>query len=321
MTRTSSSLRAPRTRRALAVVALFALLPMRSARASTAGIPDGDSATLLAILFQAVKDSASMGQLLTSVQSSLETARHTLSVLRYATETVQEFQYLTQNPDEIFAAAEAAFGKTFPEVARIRRETDLLRDALATGPNGELNPYALQDMLDSIGRSQSAFYDTVIALHEGVYGLSEGHLQLLSRQDQINLQGQQVFQEAMDPSCHTHVKEDGTPEVVCGLDQKRASVLSAKASVISSASLSVIGEVLTEQLRLAKLQAIHAIDGGARGSATRLDHARGLAAVAASVDEDLDPRRSERRAPTFVSRPATAFGPGTGGGTSGGLAP
>lgn len=296
--------------RPLVLVAIVVLLTGRPARASAVGIPDSDSATLLAILLESLKQSASAGQLLTSVQSSLLTAQNTLAVLRSASETVNEFRYLSENPDEIFDAAEAAFAKTFPEVQGIQREAEALRRSLGTGPSGALNPYALQELLNNIGRTQGSYYDTVIALDEGIYGLSEGHLELLSRQDVINTQGAAVFRETMDPGCRIVSNlSDGTSTTVCGLDQKRATVLMAKSQAISAASLGMIGVVVTEQLRLAKLEAIRQLDDGARMSATKLDHARGLNAVAGSVDETLDPSLGEAKAPTFVERPFSLSGP------------
>lgn len=294
----------------LAVVGVAALLlTSPPASASAAGIPDGDSATLIAILLESLKQTASAGQLLTAVQGSLETAQHSLAVLRAANDTVNEFRYLSENPDEIFDAAEAAFAKTFPEVEGIKREADALRRSLEAGPNGELNPYALQDVLNNIGRTQESFYDTLIALDEGLYGLSEGHLELLQRQDIVNTQGAAVFRETMDPGCRVEVDAEGNPRTVCGLDQKRAAILMAKSQAISAASLGIIGEVVTEQLRLAKLEAIRSLDDGSRMSANKLDHARGLADVTASVDETLDPTASERKAETFVERPYPSTGP------------
>lgn len=295
--------RAGRAPRARALIACAALLLARPAFASAAGIPDGDSATLFALLLDSLKQTAQAGQILTAVQGSLATAQNTLGVLRSATETVNEFRYLTENPDEIFDAANAAFVKTFPEAEGIRREADALRRALATGPNGELNPYALQETLNNIGRTQESFYDTLIALDEGLYGLSEGRLELLSRQDELAGQGAAVFRETMDPGCRLEAKAEGEVHSVCGLDLKRAAVLGAKSQAISAASLRIITEVTTEQLRLAKLEAIRNLDDGARMSATKLDHARGLAAVVATVDETVDPTTDDEHAETFVERP------------------
>ena len=274
--------------------------------ASAAGIPDGDSATLIGLLLESVKQTASAGQLLTAVQGSLQTAQNTLAILRTTTETVNEFRYLSENPNEIFDAAQAAFEKTFPEAQGIRREADGLRRALQQGPNGELNPYALQDTLNNIGRTQESFYDTLIALDEGVYGLSDAHLQLLSREDSLNTQGEAVFRETMDPGCRLTTASDGSTQTVCGLDMMRAAVLGAKAQAISAASLGMITELTTEQLRLAKIAAIRQLDDGARMGAKKLDHARGLKSVADSVDESLDPTRDDNDAATFVERPAGA---------------
>jgi hypothetical protein len=297
-------IRLARLRRTLGLACAVALgLAPSQAHASAAGIPDGDSATLIALLLEAVKQSASAAEMLTAVQGSLETAQNTLAVARAATETVNEFRYLTENPDEIFDAAEAAFAKTFPEVEGIRREADGLRRSLADGPNGELNPYALQDTLNAIGRTQESYYDTLVALDEGIYGLSEGHLALVSRQDTIHTQAAAVFRETMDPGCRL-TGSGPDQHTVCGLDPKRATVLMAKSQVLSAASLGIIGEVVTEQLRLAKLEAIRQLDDGARMSASTLDHARGLAEVAASVDETLDPTQGEAKAATFIERPA-----------------
>lgn len=290
---------------AAAVAALVLAAP--PARASAAGIPDGDSATLMALLLDSLKQTASAGQMLTAVQGSLATAQSTLAVLRSATETVNEFRYLTENPDEIFDAANAAFVKTFPEAEGIQREADGLRRALAQGPNGELNPYALQETLNNIGRTQEDFYDTLIALDEGIYGLSEGRLELLSRQDALAGQGAAVFRETMDPGCRPETNAAGEVQMVCGLDLKRAAVLGAKSQAISAASLRIVSEVVTEQLRLAKLEAIRSLDDGARMSATKLDHARGLAAVVATVDENVDPTAGDEHADTFVERPPGAF--------------
>lgn len=286
-----------------AALALAVLLGARRVDASAAGIPDGDSATLIALLLESVKQTTNAGQILTAVEGSLATAQHTLAVVRTASDVVNEFRYLTENPEEIFDAAQAAFEKTFPEVEGVRREADLLRAALARGPNGELNPYALQETLDELGRTQASFYDTLIALDEGLYGLSDAHLQLLSRQDALATQGEAVFRETMDPGCRLTTAADGSTQTVCGLDLKRAAVLGAKSQAISAASLRVITEVTTEQLRLAKLAAIRKLDDGARMSAQRMDHARGLASVAATVDEALDPTAAEEDAPTFVERP------------------
>ncbi|MCC7075071.1 MAG: hypothetical protein IT383_27410 [Deltaproteobacteria bacterium] len=296
-----------------ATLALAVLLGARRVEASAAGIPDGDSATLIALLLESLKQTTSAGQILTAVEGSLATAQHTLAVARTATEVVNEFRYLTENPDEIFDAAQAAFEKTFPEVEGVRREADALRSALAQGPNGELNPYALQETLDELGRTQASFYDTLIALDEGIYGLSDAHLQLLSRQDALATQGEAVFRETMDPGCLLTTAADGSTQTVCGLDLKRAAVLGAKSQAISAASLRVITEVTTEQLRLAKLQAIRKLDDGARMSAQRLDHARGLASVAATVDEALDPTVAQEDAPTFVERPTGGAAPRPGG--------
>ncbi|MBI1944655.1 MAG: hypothetical protein HYS27_03105 [Deltaproteobacteria bacterium] len=286
-----------------AALALAVLLGARRVDASAAGIPDGDSATLIALLLESVKQTTNAGQILTAVEGSLATAQHTLAVVRTATDVVNEFRYLTENPEEIYDAAQAAFEKTFPEVEGVRREADLLRAALAQGPNGELNPYALQETLDELGRTQASFYDTLIALDEGLYGLSDAHLQLLSRQDALATQGEAVFRETMDPGCRLTTAADGSTQTVCGLDLKRAAVLGAKSQAISAASLRVITEVTTEQLRLAKLAAIRKLDDGARMSAQRMDHARGLASVAATVDEALDPTAAQEDAPTFVERP------------------
>lgn len=296
-----------------ATLALAVLLGGRRVEASAAGIPDGDSATLIALLLESLKQTTSAGQILAAVEGSLATAQHTLAVARAATEVVNEFRYLTENPDEIFDAAQAAFEKTFPEVEGVRREADALRSALAQGPNGELNPYALQETLDELGRTQASFYDTLIALDEGLYGLSDAHLQLLSRQDALATQGEAVFRETMDPGCRLTTAADGSSQTVCGLDLKRAAVLGAKSQAISAASLRVITEVTTEQLRLAKLQAIRKLDDGARMSAQRLDHARGLASVAATVDEALDPTAAQEDAPTFVDRETGGAAPRPGG--------
>lgn len=295
------------------LVLLAAVLLTKQAHATTAGIPDSDSATLIALLLESVKQTTSAGQLLTAVQGSLETAQGTLAVLRTATETVNEFRYLSENPDEIFDAAEAAFQKTFPEAEGVRREADALRRALEAGPNGELNPYALQETLNNIGRTQESFYDTLIALDEGLYGLSDARLQLLSRQDSLNTQGEAVFRETMDPGCRLTTASDGSTQSICGLDLKRAAVLGAKSQAISAASLRMITELTTEQLRLAKIHAIRQLDDGARMSAKQLDHARGLASVAGSVDEMLDPTRDDETAPTFIERPSGAFDDGPGG--------
>ena len=304
---------ARRARWPLQAAALGALLLAPGAHASAAGIPDGDSATLIALLLESVKQTANAGEMLNAVHSSLRTAQGTLAVLRSATETVNEFRYLTENPDEIFDAAQAAFEKTFPEAQGIRREADALRRALAEGPNGELNPYALQEALNSIGRTQESFYDTLIALDEGIYGLSDARLQLLSRQDSLNTQGEGVFRETMDPGCRLTTSADGSTQTVCGLDLKRAAVLAAKSQAISAASLRMITELTTEQLRLAKIEAVRQLDDGARMSAKKLDHARGLASVAASVDETLDPTQDEETAPTFVERPPGAIDSAPGG--------
>ena len=109
----------------------------------------------------------------------------------------------------------------------------------------------------------------------------------------------------MDPGCRI-VGDGADAHTVCGLDLSRAAVLGAKSQAISAASLQIITEVTTEQLRLAKLEAIRALDDGARMSAVKLDHARGLAAVTATVDENVDPTADDARAPTFVERPAGA---------------
>jgi hypothetical protein len=303
---------AGRRGRALPLLLASLLLAPR-AHASAAGIPDGDSATLIALLLESVRQTASAGEMLTAVHGSLQTAQNTLAVLRSATETVNEFRYLSENPNEIFDAAQAAFEKTFPEAQGIRREADALRRALEQGPNGELNPYALQETLSNIGRTQESFYDTLIALDEGLYGLSDAHLELLSRQDSLNTQGEGVFRETMDPGCRLTTAADGSTQTVCGLDLKRAAVLGAKSQAISAASLRMITELTTEQLRLAKIEAIRQLDDGARMSAKKLDHARGLASVAATVDETLDPTRDEEAAPTFVERPPGAFDDGPGG--------
>ena len=297
------------TQRGRAVLAFVAalLLVARPAQASAAGIPDGDSATLFALLLDSLKQTASAGQLLTAVQGSLATAQSSLAVLRSATETVNEFRYLTENRDESFDAANAAFVKTFPEAEGISREADALRRALEQGPNGELNPYALQETLNNIGRTQENFYETLIALDEGLYGLSEGRLELLSRQDELAGQGAAVFRETMDPGCRLETDANGEVHSVCGLDLKRAAVLGAKSQAISAASLRIITEVTTEQLRLAKLEAIRTLDDGARMSAKKLDHARGLAAVVATVDETVNPTTDEEHADTFVERPPGSF--------------
>ena len=286
-------------------VAISVVMLARPALASAAGIPDGDSATLMAMLLESVKQTADAGQILTAVQGSMATAQSTLAVLRTATDTVNEFRYLTENPNDIFDAAQAAFEKVFPEAQGVQREADALRRALQQGPNGELNPYALQETLNNIGRTQQNLYSTLIALDEGLYGLSEGRLQLLSREDSLATQGEAVFRETMDPGCRIEGSGDAT-HTACGLDLSRAAVLGAKSQAISAASLQIITEVTTEQLRLAKLEAIRSLDDGARMSAKKLDHARGLAAVAATVDEDVDPTASDERAPTFVERPAGA---------------
>jgi hypothetical protein len=288
-------------------VAIVVLLAAGPAFASVAGIPDGDSATLFSLLLESVKQTSDAGQILTAVQSSLATAEGSLAVLRTATETVNEFRYLRQNPNDIFDAAEAAFAKTFPEADGVKREADALRRALAAGPNGELNPYALQQTLDNIGRTQESFYDTLITLDEGIYGLSEGHLQLLRREDDLGTQGEGVFRETMDPGCRLENGADGKPQTVCGLDLKRAAVLGAKSQAISAASLHIVSDVLTEQLRLQKIQAIRSLDDGARASAKEIDDARGLRSVAESVDETLDPTKDDKQPDTFVDRPPGAF--------------
>ena len=296
-------------RRVLGAGLVIALVAAADARASAAGIPDGDSATLIALLLESVKQATSAGQIVTAMQSSLATAEQTLAVARTAAETVNEFRYLTQNPNDIFDAAQAAFAKTFPEAQGVVREADALRRALAVGPNGELNPYALQDTLNNIGRTQESFYDTLLSLDEGLYGLSEGRLALLSRQDSLSTQGEELFRETMDPGCHTATDADGKPQTVCGLDLKRAAVLGAKSQAVSAASLRMITEVVTEQLRVAKLGAIRELDDGARMSAKKLDHARGLASVAGTVDESLDPTQTDTDAPTFVERPGAGERP------------
>lgn len=285
------------------VLALALALRAPPSIASTMAVPDGDTATLLAILFDSVKQTASLGQLLTSVEQSLATARNTLAVLRSASEAVNEFRYLAENPDEIFLAADAAFRKTFPEVEAIRNEAERLRDSVQQGTRGQLNPYALQEMLDNVGRTQESFYETLLQLDEGVYGLTEGHVALLKQQDALASQASDVFKETMAPGCRAELDEEGKIQTVCGLDQRRAGVLAAKSAAISAASLNMIGVMLTQQLRIAKLTVIKKLDDGARAGAVGLDHARGLSAVALSVDETLDPLRREARAVTFIDRP------------------
>ena len=143
------------------------------AHASAVGIPDSDSATLLAILLESLKQSASAGQLLTSVQSSLESAQNTLAVLRSASDTVNEFRYLSENPDEISMRRKLRSERPSQRSrASSARRTRSARRSLK-GQTAKLNPYALQELLNNIGRTQGSYYDTVIALDEGIYGVSD----------------------------------------------------------------------------------------------------------------------------------------------------
>ena len=137
------------------ISALFASLVLVGAlpaRASTLGIPDGDSAVLAGLLFQAVKDSLQVGQILTTTQQALETAQFTMGAARAAVDVVGEFAYLTQNPDEIFDASASAFAATFPEVKAIADDAEGIRASFSRGmlKPGEVNPFALQEFFANV---------------------------------------------------------------------------------------------------------------------------------------------------------------------------
>lgn len=278
-------MRGRRCRAGASVAAALLLLTSGPSRATTVGIPDSDSATLLALLFQTVKDSAQIGQILTATEQSLETARYSLQALRSATEVVDEFRYLRNNPDEIFDAAASAFYTTFPELEAITREAAAIRQNLSGSSTGRINPFALRELFNNIAGASGSGYQTIIALDEAAYGLSREHMFTMEKLSDIRTQTEAIRRESM-----------------LALTPQGAAVITAKAAAQQAVVQSEAAAALAEILRIQKQQYVRGVDAASRSSAQVSLQATGLQSVG-DIDDRLDPFRDDTRLSPSVDVP------------------
>ena len=262
------------------ISALFASLVLVAAlpaRASTLGIPDGDSAVLAGLLFQAMKDSLQVGQILTTTQQALETAQFTMGAARAAVDVVGEFAYLTQNPDEIFDASASAFAATFPEVKAIADDAEGIRASFSRGmlKPGEVNPFALQEFFANVAGASTSGYQTLAGIDESVYGLTKEHLVTVELMKNVGVASEAIRKESM-----------------LALTPQGAAVIGAKAAAQTAVSAAVSATSLAELVRMQRLTYMKGLDSSSKAAADVATQFEAMKAslVADPVLDPLDPR-------------------------------
>lgn len=256
------------------VFAVVLLVAAGSGRATTVGIPDSDSATLLALLMQAVKDSAQMGQVLTTAKQSLETAQYMSASVRSMVEVYDEAKNIFQDPKQIFDAGRAAFTKTFPELQAIQHDAEALRRSFSGRSTGGLNPFAYQELIKNAGLAGESLYQTLLMMDEDVYGLTKEHLAAKQTLDELALGNEERRRLLRTASL--------TPQ---GFIAE-----TAKATADTAVATSLAATSLQELVRLQRLEQVKAHDAAARAGTTadkRLDVLGG----AAGIDPSLDPTK------------------------------
>lgn len=256
--------------RALAFAAL-AFIPS-SADASSLGIPDSDTALLSSLLFSQIKEAVDMAAMLATVQQSLETARYTSELVRSTVDVVGEFRYIAENPDTIFDAAAQGFFHAFPELEAIATDAVAIKNQLSGrhAPEG-YNPYALQHLIHNLKSSHQSAYQTLIAMDEAAYGLTDEHLFSMDRLEDLRASSEAIRRETMLP-----------------LTPQAAAVLSAKASAQTAAASVEAASYQAELLRMAKQEYVRSLDASARAGSSVQQQAAGLERVT-DVTEGLDP--------------------------------
>lgn len=261
-----------KTARALALSTSLALISA-PAHASALGIPDGDSAVLAGLLLQAVKDSLSLGQILTTTQQALETAQFTMGAARAAVDVVSEFTYLTQNPDEVFDAAAGAFGATFPEVKAIADDAEGLRASFGGGilRPGAVNPFALQQFFANASNATGSAYQTLVGVDESVYGLTKEHLLTVELMKNVGTASEVLRKESM-----------------LAMTPQSAAVVGAKAAAQTAVSAAVSATSLAELVRIQRLQYMKGLDSASQGAANMATQYEAMK-TSLTVDPTLDP--------------------------------
>lgn len=256
---------------AAGVLIMCASMPAHAANAL--GIPDGDTAVMLGLLAQAVKDSLQLGAILTTTQNALETAQFTMGAARAAVEVVGEFTYLANNPDEIFDASASAFASTFPEVKAIADDAEGLRSSFSRGmlTPGEVNPFALQEFFANVAGATGSGYQTLAGIDESVYGLTKEHLVTVELMKNVGVVSEAIRKESM-----------------LALTPQGAAAITAKATAQSAVSAAVAATSLAELVRMQRLTYMKSLDSSSKAAA---DVATQFEAMKASlaVDPVLDP--------------------------------
>jgi hypothetical protein len=248
------------------------LLSFAPARASTMGAPDSDSALLAAMLLQAVSDSAQLGQVLTTAQSALETARFSLDAARSATEVVSEFVYLSQNPDEVFDATASAFAQVFPQVQAIAEDAEAIRENFSGNSQGRLNPYALQQFFQNINSADGSAYQTIVAMDESVYGLTKEHLVTAELMQSVQTTSEAIRKESM-----------------LAMTPQSAAAVAAKAGAQAAVSAAVTATNVAELLRIQKATYMKSIESAAFGAASMTSQFEAFRATLEQTDPNLNP--------------------------------
>ncbi|MFZ9889698.1 MAG: hypothetical protein ACO3JL_19560 [Myxococcota bacterium] len=257
------------------------------AHGSSMGIPDSDSATLAAILFSQLKEAVDMGALLATTAQALETARQTSDMLRTTVEVYDEFTYLSANPEDIFDEVAQGFFTAFPELEAIATDAVALRNSLSGrhAPSG-YNPYALQQLLMQAKETGQSTFQTLIAIDETAYGLTDEHLFSMATLSDIRETSAAIRRETMLPM---------TPQA--------AASLSAKANAQTAVAAAEAAAYQAEMLRIAKQQYVRGIDASARAAASVTEQAQGLQMVT-DVVEGLTPFEDDTLANPYAPRSA-----------------
>jgi hypothetical protein len=267
----------PASTRTLKALALStALLTASPASASTAGIPDSDTALLTAMVLQQLKDSAQIGSILLTAQQSLQTAQQSVAVLKSLSDVAVEAKFLIENPDEILNGAKAGFESSFPELKAIQKDAERLTESFSGQTTGGVNPFALQELFRNGNLLGDKGYNTLMMIDESIYKLTDEHLLLKQEMQDIR-----------------ETNEEKRKLLGRGILTESLAATTAKAALDTAVTSAITSSNIAELVRLQKLERMKAADAGT-AAAVRMEGAYKNLVDAAPTDTRLNPLAKTR---------------------------
>lgn len=250
------------------------------------------TATLLQQLGVSAETLATMAQLTSLAQQSLQTARMTSDVLRSAYDSVQSFQHIGDNEFDILDSAANLFFQAFPEAQAMARDAVAIKNNLTYvadgGSPGGYDPYAFLQLYSDLRNAGESAYGTLHTLDDVHYNLTDEHLSMVEYIDRIRADVLSMTQEANLP-IEAH-------------DMRSVAVLQARLTARQAAANTEAARMQAELVRQGKLEYAAKRSASVQAAASMIDQMKGFADVVGTENALDDPYGVVEMAPPTVER-------------------